>query len=70
MTLRRLRTGSRVRALVNHYPAKSGAVGRVLYVRNGLLYVLVEWEKPSENLAPEPTTELTLRDLENFDVLD
>ncbi len=70
MSLRQLRTGSRVRARVNHYPAKCGAIGRILYVRHGLLYVLVEWEKPAENLGPENATELTLRDLEHFEILE
>ncbi len=69
MSLWTLQTGSRICARVDHYPARAGATGRVLFVRQGLLYVVVEWERPHENFAPVARTELTLRDLAHFEVL-
>ncbi len=69
MPLHKLRIGSRIRAKVDHYPAKAGAIGTVRYLRPGLLYAVVEWQRPEDNLSPEPLTELSHRDLAYFDVL-
>lgn len=69
MPLRRLKTGDKIRAREDHYPARAGATATVRYVRNELFYAFVEWDNPGDNLSPERTSELTVRDLESFDLL-
>lgn len=69
MLLRNLRVGTRLQAKVDHYPARAGAVGTVRYLRPGLLYAVVEWDRPEANLVAERMTELSLRDLEHFETV-
>lgn len=69
MSLHKLKTGDRIRAREDRYPARAGATARVCYVRETLLYVVVEWDSPEANLGPERTTELSIIDLQFFDLL-
>ncbi len=69
MPFHKLLPGDKIRAVQDRYPAKAGAVATVRYMRTALGYVVVEWDHPENNQAPERKTELTLKDLEHFERL-
>lgn len=69
MPLRGLKTGDKIRARVDHYPARAGATATVRYVMPTLLYAVVEWDNPEANLTPERISEVSVKDLGDFDVL-
>jgi hypothetical protein len=69
MPLHKLLPGDKIRAVQDRYPAKAGAVATVRYIRTALGYVVVEWDDPENNHTPERKTELSLKDLEHFELL-
>jgi hypothetical protein len=66
-----LQVGNRLQATRNHYPACTGAIGRIRCFK-GMpedWYVVVEWETPLENFSGEKTTNLWPISLKNFQVV-
>jgi hypothetical protein len=66
-----LQVGDRLRAIGDHYPARSGAIGRIRCFKGmpESWYVVIEWEKPWENFAREKTTNLWPISLRYFEVV-
>ena len=63
------RVGDRIRARVDWYPARAGAVGRILRIE-GLSEdrrVIVQWEDPEHNLARFARSDLHIYDMEYFE---
>ena len=66
-----LKIGDRLRATIDHYPARIGSIGRILYFKGmpGNWYVVVAWETPEKNVSTERTSRLLPLDLRGFEVL-
>ncbi len=67
-----LHVGDRLQAERDFYPARSGAIGRILFFK-GMpenWYVVVEWEKPSDNFAGEQRTNIWPVGLSDFHVVE
>jgi hypothetical protein len=69
LDIRDLKTGSRIRARADCYPAGTGSTGTVQYVRAALFYIVVKWDQPQENLGSEEISEVNGEDLELFDIV-
>ena len=66
-----LQVGDRLQAERDFYPARSGAIGQILFFK-GMpenWYVVVEWEKPLKNFSREKRTNIWPISLENFRVV-
>ena len=66
-----LHVGDLLQATCDHYPARSGAIGRIVSLE-GLReqwYVVVKWEEPCKNFATETVSDLTPLDLKYFEVV-
>ena len=71
MNIPLLKAGLRLKAKTDHYPARAGAIGRIISLK-GLpekLHFVVKWERPGQNISPELTTNLYPTDLEHFEIL-
>jgi hypothetical protein len=66
-----LQVGHRIRAIRNHFPASTGAIGRIRCFKGmpGNWYVIVDWEKPSGNFSDEKTTKFWPISLKHFEVV-
>jgi len=66
-----LKIGDRLRATIDHYPARIGSIGRILYFKGmpGNWYVVVVWESPEKNVSTERTSRLLPLDLRGFEVV-
>ena len=66
-----LHVGDLLQATCDHYPARSGAIGRILRFE-GLpkqWHVVVEWVEPVKNFSKERISDLTPVDLKYFEVV-
>jgi hypothetical protein len=66
-----LHVGDRLQAERDFYPARSGAIGRILFFK-GMpenWYVVVEWEKPLKNFSREKMTNIWPISLKDFHVV-
>ena len=66
-----LHVGDLLQATCNHYPARSGAICRIVSFE-GLpkqWYVVVEWAEPLKNFSKEQISDLTPLDLKYFELV-
>jgi len=66
-----LHVGDLLQATCDHYPARSGAIGRIISFE-GLpeqWYVVVKWEEPLKNFTRETNSDLTPLDLKYFELV-
>ena len=66
-----LHVGDRLQAERDFYPARSGAIGRILFFK-GMpenWYVVVEWEKPLHNFSCEKRTKIWPISLSDFHIV-
>lgn len=64
------KAGDRIRAKQARYPARAGAIGRILEVKvSPMDGVIVEWEKPQENLSPIASSTIWPWDYEHYETL-
>jgi hypothetical protein len=62
------KVGCRIRATIDWYPARAGAIGLILRFEGGNnKRVIVQWENPAQNLAPFAQSDLHVYDLEYFE---
>ena len=66
-----LKIGDRLRATMDHYPARIGAIGRVLYFKGmpGNWHIVIAWEQPDRNFSAEQTSHIFPLDLNCFEVV-
>lgn len=64
------KVGDRIRAKRTRYPARVGAIGRVLEVKTSPMDgAIVEWEKPQENYSPMVVSTIWPWDYEYYETL-
>ncbi len=59
--------GDRLRCLSDWYPARAGAITKVLHFKGpGNVVLIVKWENPAKNIMPHETSEVWPDDLKHF----